>query len=96
MIAPLESLLRIDGKIALVTDSGGCGSPDVAPLLARAGAQVIIADHDAAAVQTLARENGAGLTANAPLTETAMPQYDKMQSINLDVSKKSQGKMTMG
>jgi NAD(P)-dependent dehydrogenase (short-subunit alcohol dehydrogenase family) len=118
-IGPLESLLRIDGKIALVTDSGGCGSLDVAPLLARAGAQVIIADRDAAAAQALAREAGpdacaiptdiesepailalftaiksrfgqldilvncAGLTANAPLTETTMAQYDEMQSVNL-------------
>lgn len=58
MNSSLESLLRIDGKIALVTDSGGCGSLDVAPLLARAGARVIIADRDAAATQALAEKTG--------------------------------------
>jgi NAD(P)-dependent dehydrogenase (short-subunit alcohol dehydrogenase family) len=119
MSISLESLLRIDGKIALITDSGSCGSVDVAPLLAQAGAQVIIADRDTEKLHALAAKIGsagcaipaeiesessvlalydeirarfgrldilvncAGLTANAPLTETPMSYYDEMQSVNL-------------
>jgi len=119
MTGSLESLICIDGKIALVTDSGACGSIDVAPLLAKAGATVIIADKDAENAKALAAEIGdsacaittdiesetsvlalfdavrarfgrldilvncAGLTANAPLAETTMAQYDEMQSVNL-------------
>jgi len=119
MGAGLDSLLRIDGKIALIADSGGCGSIDVAPLLAQAGAQIILADKDAEKTQALAVKIGgaaravptdiesemsvlalfemirtrfgrldilvncAGLTANAPLPETSMAQYDEMQSVNL-------------
>jgi NAD(P)-dependent dehydrogenase (short-subunit alcohol dehydrogenase family) len=40
----LDRLFRIDGKVALVTDSGNLASLDVAPLLAEAGATVVIAD----------------------------------------------------
>jgi NAD(P)-dependent dehydrogenase (short-subunit alcohol dehydrogenase family) len=58
MSGSLESLLRIDGKVALVTDSGGCGSIDVAPLLAKAGATVIIADKDVEKTKALAEEIG--------------------------------------
>jgi NAD(P)-dependent dehydrogenase (short-subunit alcohol dehydrogenase family) len=46
MSGSLDSFFRLDGKIALVTDSGACSSIDVAPMLARAGAHVIIADRD--------------------------------------------------
>jgi NAD(P)-dependent dehydrogenase (short-subunit alcohol dehydrogenase family) len=58
MSGSLDSLFRIDGKIALVTDSGGCGSIDVAPLLAKAGATVIIADKDAEKTTALAATIG--------------------------------------
>jgi NAD(P)-dependent dehydrogenase (short-subunit alcohol dehydrogenase family) len=50
----LDSLFRLDGKIALVTDSGGCSSIDVAPMLASAGARIIIADRDPRATADLA------------------------------------------
>jgi NAD(P)-dependent dehydrogenase (short-subunit alcohol dehydrogenase family) len=52
----LESLFRIDGKVAVVSDSGACSSPDVAPVLAAAGATVIIADKDEQKVHALARD----------------------------------------
>jgi NAD(P)-dependent dehydrogenase (short-subunit alcohol dehydrogenase family) len=52
----LEDLFRIDGKVAVVTDSGACSSPDVAPVLAAAGALVIIADKDEQKVCALARD----------------------------------------
>jgi NAD(P)-dependent dehydrogenase (short-subunit alcohol dehydrogenase family) len=42
----LQQLFGIDGKIAVVTDSGGNSSADVAPVLAAAGAQVVLADND--------------------------------------------------
>ena len=122
MSGTLDELFRIDGKVALVTDSGACSSIDVAPVLARAGARVIIADRDPEASANLATSidpsgavahamptdieseaavaalfdavrgkfgrldilvNCAGLTANQPLAETSMAQYDAMQSLNL-------------
>ena len=55
MSISIDTLFRIDGKIAVVTDSGACSSPDVAPVLAAAGATVIIADKDAAKTEALAR-----------------------------------------
>ena len=55
MSVSIDTLFRIDGKIAVVTDSGACSSPDVAPVLAAAGATVIIADKDAAKTEALAR-----------------------------------------
>jgi NAD(P)-dependent dehydrogenase (short-subunit alcohol dehydrogenase family) len=42
----LEDLFGIAGKVAVVTDSGACSSPDVAPVLAAAGAIVVVADKD--------------------------------------------------
>src|ERR1700678_2074036 len=54
MSGSLDALFRIDGKIALVTDSFACSSIDVAPMLARAGARVIIADRDPRAAEDLA------------------------------------------
>ena len=51
----LDELFRIDGKIAVVSDSGACSSPDVAPVLAAAGATVIIADKDEQKTAALAR-----------------------------------------
>lgn len=54
MSGMLDSLFRLDGKIALVTDSGGCSSIDVTPLLASAGARVVIADRDPLATADLA------------------------------------------
>jgi NAD(P)-dependent dehydrogenase (short-subunit alcohol dehydrogenase family) len=46
-----KELLTLDGKVALVTDSGSLASVDVAPMLADAGAQVVIADKDPAAAK---------------------------------------------
>lgn len=46
MTASLQDLFGLEGKIALVTDSGGLSSVDVAPLLSMAGAQLIVADTD--------------------------------------------------
>ena len=51
----LDDLFRIDGKVAVVSDSGACSSPDVAPVLAAAGATVVIADKDAQKTADLAR-----------------------------------------
>jgi meso-butanediol dehydrogenase/(S,S)-butanediol dehydrogenase/diacetyl reductase len=51
----VDELFRIDGKLAVVTDSGACSSPDVAPVLMAAGAQVVIADRDPEATERLAR-----------------------------------------
>jgi meso-butanediol dehydrogenase/(S,S)-butanediol dehydrogenase/diacetyl reductase len=50
----LDELFRIDGKVAVVSDSGACSSIDVAPVLAAAGARVVIADRDAKAIAALA------------------------------------------
>ena len=33
MNVSLDALFRIDGKVAVVADSGACASPDVAPVL---------------------------------------------------------------
>lgn len=44
----LNQLFGIEGKIAVVTDCGGLASKEVGPLLAEAGATVIVADRDIA------------------------------------------------
>lgn len=44
MTSALDRLFRIEGKVALVTDSHNLASVDIAPLLAEAGATVVIAD----------------------------------------------------
>jgi NAD(P)-dependent dehydrogenase (short-subunit alcohol dehydrogenase family) len=54
-MASLDDLFRIDGKVALVSDSGACSSSDVAPVLAAAGATVVIADKDEQKTTALAR-----------------------------------------
>jgi hypothetical protein len=46
-IPVLERLLGIRGKIAVVTDKGPSSSIDIAPVLAEAGARVVIANHSA-------------------------------------------------
>jgi NAD(P)-dependent dehydrogenase (short-subunit alcohol dehydrogenase family) len=55
----LRSLFGIEGRIAVVTDGGGLASIDVAPLLAAAGATVVIADRDASATAKLLDQIGA-------------------------------------
>jgi NAD(P)-dependent dehydrogenase (short-subunit alcohol dehydrogenase family) len=55
MSVTLDALFRIDGKVAVVSDSGACSSLDVAPVLAAAGARVVIADRDAEKTEALAR-----------------------------------------
>jgi 3-oxoacyl-[acyl-carrier protein] reductase len=42
--ASLQQLFAIDGKLAVVTDSGGNTSADIASVLAAAGARVVVAD----------------------------------------------------
>lgn len=42
----IRKLFSIEGKVAVVTDHGGLASKDVGPVLADAGATVIIADQD--------------------------------------------------
>jgi len=62
----VDDLFRIDGRLAVVSDSGVCSSPDVAAVLVAAGGQVIIADRDTAQGEALAREidpSGAKVTA---------------------------------
>ena len=51
----LDKLFRIDGQVAVVTDSGACTSPDVVPVLVAAGARVVLADKDATQAEALAR-----------------------------------------
>ena len=55
MSTSLEELFRIEGLVAVVSDSGACSSPDVAPVLAAAGARVVIADKDTDRTSDLAR-----------------------------------------
>ena len=49
----LQRLFGIQGRIAVVTDSGGNSSVDVANVLAGAGARVVLADKDSAPLQQL-------------------------------------------
>jgi NAD(P)-dependent dehydrogenase (short-subunit alcohol dehydrogenase family) len=42
----VETLFSLKGKVALLTDAGGIGSREVAHLLGRAGAHVVMADRD--------------------------------------------------
>lgn len=51
--ATLQRLFGIEGKIAVVTDSGRNSSVDVAPLLAEAGATVVVADKVSVDVQAV-------------------------------------------
>jgi NAD(P)-dependent dehydrogenase (short-subunit alcohol dehydrogenase family) len=49
----LQRLFGIEGKIAVVTDSGRNASADVAPLLAEAGALVVLADKEPEQTQAI-------------------------------------------
>jgi len=49
----LQRLFGIDGKLAVITDSGGNSSTDVARVLAAAGAKVVVADSELATVQPI-------------------------------------------
>src|SRR4051812_28261985 len=42
----IARLFCLDGKVAVVTDSGALSSVDIAPLLADAGATIVVADRD--------------------------------------------------
>ena len=52
----LQQLYGIEGKIAVITDSGGLSSKDVGPVLADAGATVIIADRDTASANAIVEQ----------------------------------------
>jgi NAD(P)-dependent dehydrogenase (short-subunit alcohol dehydrogenase family) len=65
----LAQLFRIDGKVAVVTDSGACSSIDVAPVLAGAGARVVIADREAAAAPLAQRIDPSGESVTAIATD---------------------------
>lgn len=66
----LQRLFAIEGKLALVTDSGGNASVDVAPLLAEAGATVVIADKTAILTELVVeRITSAGGRASAVTTD---------------------------
>jgi NAD(P)-dependent dehydrogenase (short-subunit alcohol dehydrogenase family) len=54
--AVLQRLFGIEGKIAIVTDSGGNSSVDVARVLAGAGAKVVVADKMLTHIQSTASE----------------------------------------
>src|SRR5215475_719609 len=49
----LQRLFGIEGKLAVVTDSGGNASGDVARVLAEAGAKVVVADKEAGSLQSI-------------------------------------------
>jgi NAD(P)-dependent dehydrogenase (short-subunit alcohol dehydrogenase family) len=52
----LQRLFAIEGKIAVVTDSGGNSGVDVARVLARAGAKIVVADKEAAHLRAIVAE----------------------------------------
>ena len=52
----LQQLFGIEGKTAVVTDSGGNSSSDIAPVLAAAGARVVVADKDPAKLQAIVEQ----------------------------------------
>lgn len=52
-ITTLQQLFAIEGKLAVVTDCGGNTSGDIAPVLAAAGAKVVVADKTFAAAQAI-------------------------------------------
>ncbi len=55
----LQRLFGIEGKIAVVTDSGCNSSVDVARLLAQAGAKLVVADRELGPLQSIVAEIGA-------------------------------------
>lgn len=55
----LQRLFGIEGKVAVVTDSGGNSGSDVARVLAAAGAKVVIADTDSDGMQAIVDQIGA-------------------------------------
>lgn len=67
--ARLTEMFGLEGKVAVVTDSGGLSSVDVAPVLADAGAAVVIADRDATAGALAERIAAAGGRAHAIATD---------------------------
>ena len=52
----LEKLFGIEGKIAVVTDSGRNSSADIAPVLADAGATVVVADRQVDLVEPIVEQ----------------------------------------
>lgn len=62
MSVSLDALFRIDGKVTVVSDSGAGASLDVVPVLAAAGARVIIADLDVEKTGALALSVDASAT----------------------------------
>lgn len=46
MIPSIEQLFSLKGRVAVISDCGGLSSTDIAPVLAAAGAMVVIADKD--------------------------------------------------
>lgn len=51
-----NQLFGIEGKIAVVTDCGGLASKEVGPMLADAGATVIVADRDTASANAIVEQ----------------------------------------
>lgn len=117
----INKLFDLTGRVAVITDSGALSSIDVAPLLADAGATIVLvekdADKGAALADRINKDGGeaysyptdiedeqevirvcksirtkfdrfdilvncAGVTANQPLLETTMEQFDDLHSIN--------------
>jgi len=74
-LARLKELFGIDGKIAVVTDSGGNSSADIAPVLAAAGAKVVIADSDPQRMR--------------PIVERVRAAGGSIESIATDVERES-------
>ena len=66
----LQKLFGIEGKIAVITDSGGLSSKNVGPVLADAGATVIVADHDTTSANAIVEQiKAAGGQAQAVVTD---------------------------
>ena len=66
----LKDLFGIEGKIAVITDCGGLASRDVGPVLADAGATVVVADRDAQSAAAIVEQiKAAGGEAQAIVTD---------------------------
>jgi NAD(P)-dependent dehydrogenase (short-subunit alcohol dehydrogenase family) len=71
----VETLFSLKGKVALLTDAGGIGSREIAHLLGRAGAHVVMADRDFETAKgtaaLIAKEGGSAVAMKADIESEA-------------------------
>ena len=82
-----QRLFSLEGKIAIVTDSGRNSSKEVAPLLASAGAAVVVADREAEhiepIVEKIVTEGGKAMAVatNVEVESSVVSLFDQVATV---------------